>query len=60
MEFVELLGATSYVRATLATGETIVAERRSVQPRAGEELELRRSMASVRLFDSDGAADPMT
>jgi lactose/L-arabinose transport system ATP-binding protein len=55
VEFVEMLGATSYVHATLATGETIVAERRAAQPQAGDRLVLRFAPKSIRLFDAGGA-----
>ena len=40
VEFVEALGSTSYVHATLATGETVVAERRSSQPKTGDRITL--------------------
>ena len=40
VEFVEALGSTSYVHATLATGETVIAERRSSQPSTGDKITL--------------------
>jgi lactose/L-arabinose transport system ATP-binding protein len=55
VEFVEMLGSTSYVHATLPTGETVIAERRAVQPRSGERATLRFAPTSVRLFAEDGA-----
>jgi lactose/L-arabinose transport system ATP-binding protein len=55
VEFVEILGSTSYVHAVLATGETVIAERRSGQPRTGDKITLRFAPASIRLFAEDGA-----
>jgi ABC-type sugar transport system ATPase subunit len=54
VEFVEALGSTSYVHATLTTGETIVAERRSFRPKTGDQITLHFSPASVRLFADGG------
>jgi len=54
VDFVEMLGATSYVHTTLATGETVIAERRFAQPKAGDRIMLRFAPASVRLFGEDG------
>jgi lactose/L-arabinose transport system ATP-binding protein len=54
VEFVEALGSTSYVHATLATGETIIAERRSAQPRTGDKITLHFAPVSARLFGGDG------
>ena len=54
VEFVEALGSTSYVHATLSTGETIIAERRSSQPRTGDKITLYFAPASARLFGDDG------
>jgi len=54
VDFFEMLGATSYVHATLATGETLIAERRSAQPKAGDPITLRFAPASIRLFGQDG------
>ena len=54
VEFVEALGSTSYVHATLATGETIIAERRSSQPRTGDKITLHFAPVSARLFGDDG------
>ena len=51
VEFVEAMGSTSYV---LATGETIIAERRSSQPRTGDRIILHFAPASARLFGEDG------
>lgn len=55
VEFVEILGSTSYVHAALATGETIIAERRFSHPLAGDKINLRFEPVSVRLFTEDGA-----
>jgi lactose/L-arabinose transport system ATP-binding protein len=55
VEFVEVLGSTSYVNATLATGETIIAERRSCHPRTGDKISVQFVPVSVRLFGEDGA-----
>ena len=55
VEFVEMLGSTSYVHAALATGETVIAERRSSQPRSGDKITLHFGPASVRLFTKEGA-----
>jgi lactose/L-arabinose transport system ATP-binding protein len=55
VDFVEMLGSTSYLHATLTTGETVMAERRSSQPRTGDKITLRFAPASIRLFDADGA-----
>jgi lactose/L-arabinose transport system ATP-binding protein len=55
IDFVELLGATSYVHATLPTGESVIAERRSGQPRSGDKIMLTFAPTSVRLFGGDGA-----
>ena len=54
VDFVEMLGATSYVHATLSTGETVIAERRSAPPRAGDRITLRFAPASLRLFAEEG------
>ncbi len=54
LDFVEVLGSTSYAHGTLATGETIIAERRSSHPRAGDKINLRFNPISVRLFSEDG------
>ena len=55
VDFVEVLGSTSYVHATLPTGENIIAERRSSRPRAGDRITLGFAPTSVRLFRADGA-----
>jgi ABC-type sugar transport system ATPase subunit len=53
--FVEALGATSYVHATLPTGEMLVAECRAAPPGIGHKLTVRFAPEDVRLFDGDGA-----
>jgi lactose/L-arabinose transport system ATP-binding protein len=55
VDFVEMLGSTSYVHATLLTGETVIAERRSSQSRSGDKITLGFAPKSVRLFGEDGA-----
>jgi lactose/L-arabinose transport system ATP-binding protein len=55
VEFVESMGSTSFVHATLATGETVIAEQRSSLSRIGDSITLRFAAASLRLFDVDGA-----
>jgi len=55
VDFVEMLGSTSYVHATLSTGETVIAERRGVPPRSGERITLRFAPTSIRLFADDGS-----
>jgi lactose/L-arabinose transport system ATP-binding protein len=54
VEFVEALGSTCYLHATLATGETIIAERRSSLPRTGDTITLHFAPASARLFWGSG------
>jgi len=54
VEFVEMLGSTSYVHATLPTGQTVIAERRASRPRSGDSVTLRFAPASIRLFAEDG------
>jgi lactose/L-arabinose transport system ATP-binding protein len=54
VDFVEMLGSTSYVHATLSTGETVIAERRSIPPRTGDRITLRLASASIRLFGAGG------
>ena len=54
VEFVEAMGSTSYVHTTLASGETIIAERRSSQPRTGDKITLHFAPASARLFADSG------
>ncbi|MEO9230686.1 MAG: sn-glycerol-3-phosphate ABC transporter ATP-binding protein UgpC [Devosia sp.] len=54
VEFVEALGATSYVHSKLATGEVVIAERRQNRPRAGDTITLRFTPESIRLFDDNG------
>jgi len=48
------MGSTSYVHTTLASGETIIAERRSSQPRTGDKITLHFAPTSARLFSDDG------
>ena len=55
VEFVEMLGSTSYVHATLPTGQTVIAERRASRSRSGDRVTLRFAPTSVRLFAKDGA-----
>ncbi|MEP7241513.1 MAG: sn-glycerol-3-phosphate ABC transporter ATP-binding protein UgpC [Devosia sp.] len=55
VEFVEALGATSYVHAKLATGEDVIAERRLHRPKAGDKIALHFAPEAMRLFDSGGA-----
>ncbi len=54
VDVVEQLGSTAYVHATLPTGETVVAERRSSQCKAGDRLTLHFSTESLLLFAEDG------
>jgi lactose/L-arabinose transport system ATP-binding protein len=54
VEIVEALGSTSYVHATLGTGETIIAERRAFRHRLGEKITLRFAPSAIRLFGEDG------
>jgi lactose/L-arabinose transport system ATP-binding protein len=54
-EVVEKLGGTAFVHGKLATGETIVAEKRDVTARVGDALMLRFDMEKARLFTLDGA-----
>lgn len=55
VDVVEQLGSTSYLHATLATGEQVVAEKRQSPPRAGDSITLSFAPASLRLFAEDGA-----
>jgi lactose/L-arabinose transport system ATP-binding protein len=55
VEVVEQLGSTAYVHGVLPTGETVIAERRSGQPKVGETIEVRFEAAKVRVFVADGA-----
>ncbi|MGX9146946.1 ABC transporter ATP-binding protein [Mesorhizobium sp. 128a] len=54
VELVEALGSTCYLHATLATGETIVAERRSSLPRTGDTITLHFAPASAHIFGEGG------
>ena len=54
VEVVERLGATSFVHATLDTGEPIVAERRSSPPKVGDRIKLDFKPSSARLFAESG------
>jgi lactose/L-arabinose transport system ATP-binding protein len=55
VEVVERLGATAYVHGKLSTGETIVAEKRSIAARMGDAMVLRFAMANARIFVEDGS-----
>ena len=54
VEFVESMGSTCFVHAVLATGETVIAERRSEQPKTGDRIRLGFAPASTRLFADSG------
>ena len=54
VEFVEVLGSTSYVHATLTTGETIIVERRAERPKTGDAIAVHFALPSARLFSADG------
>jgi lactose/L-arabinose transport system ATP-binding protein len=53
-DVVEHLGSTTYVHARLATGETIVAEKRRSSARVGDKVRLTFDPAHLRYFDGDG------
>ena len=55
VDVVERLGSTSYVHATLATGEPVVAEKRENPPKTGDSIVLSFAPASLRLFTESGA-----
>ena len=55
VDVIEQLGSTSYVHATLSSGEQVIAEKRQFPPKAGDNIVLRFAQASVRLFAEDGA-----
>ncbi len=54
VDITERLGSTSYVHGALASGETVVAERREDQPRFGETITLRFQPMRARIFDAEG------
>jgi len=54
VDVTERLGSTSYVHGALASGETVVAERREDQPRFGETITLRFQPMRARIFDAEG------
>jgi lactose/L-arabinose transport system ATP-binding protein len=49
----EQLGSTAYAHGRLASGETVVAERRGAAPKHGETISLRVAPEHVRLFDDN-------
>jgi len=53
-EVIEHLGSTAYVHASLASGETVVAEKRRTQARPGETVGLCFDPANARYFTLDG------
>jgi lactose/L-arabinose transport system ATP-binding protein len=55
VDVVEQLGSTSYVHATLPSGESVIAEKRQSPPRVGDNIVLSFVPASLRLFAEDGA-----
>ena len=55
VDVVEQLGSTAYLHATLPTGETIIAERRSAPPKVGDRVTLYFAPESLRVFSKDGA-----
>ena len=54
VDIVEALGSTSYVHATLTTGEAVIAERRAFRDRIGDRITLRFAPHSIRLFANAG------
>jgi len=54
VDVIEQLGSTSYIHASLLTGEAVVAERRASPPKIGEQITLHFAPASMRLFSDDG------
>ncbi|MBZ9846002.1 TOBE domain-containing protein, partial [Mesorhizobium sp. CA5] len=54
VDVTERLGSTSYVHGALASGETVVAERREDQPRFGETITSRFQPVRARIFDLEG------
>ena len=54
VDVVERLGATSFVYATLQSGELVVAERRSSPPKVGDPIKLSFAPSAVRLFTEAG------
>jgi lactose/L-arabinose transport system ATP-binding protein len=55
VEIVERLGSTAYLHGKLSTGETVVAERRTISAVGGQTAMLRFDMEKARLFRGDGA-----
>ena len=55
VEVVERLGGTAFVHARLGNGQTIIAEQRDSNARAGVSLDLHFDAARARLFDAAGA-----
>jgi hypothetical protein len=55
VDMVEQLGSTSYVHATLSSGEPVIAEKRQCPPKAGGNIVLAFAPTSLRLFAEDGA-----
>ena len=54
-DVVEHLGSTTYVHAQLASGETIVAEKRRSGARPGDVVKLTFDPAHLRYFTTDGS-----
>ncbi|MFK0689879.1 ABC transporter ATP-binding protein [Mesorhizobium sp. IMUNJ 23033] len=55
VDVTERLGSTSYVHGALASGESVVAERREDQPGFGEMITLRFQPTRARVFDGEGS-----
>jgi lactose/L-arabinose transport system ATP-binding protein len=55
VDVVEQLGSTSYVHATLSSGELVIAEKRQSSPKVGDNIVLSFAPAALRLFAEDGA-----
>jgi lactose/L-arabinose transport system ATP-binding protein len=55
VDVVEQLGATSFVYATLATGEPVIAEKRLSPPKSADKVTLSFALGAARLFSQDGA-----
>jgi len=55
VDVVEQLGATSFVYATLSTGESVIAEKRLSPPKSADKMTLFFAPSAARLFDQDGA-----
>ncbi|WFP65595.1 MULTISPECIES: ABC transporter ATP-binding protein [unclassified Mesorhizobium] len=54
VDVTERLGSTSYVHGALASGQSVVAERREDQPGFGETITLRFQPSRARIFDAEG------